>query len=94
MDEQSMEEIDTGETFTVVGRMNAHGALTLRTDETNATYHVVEYAHDDLRDRLETLPSGAPVEMELSRAGARGNVWRADGLSLRSEVDDDAAAGG
>lgn len=89
-----MEETDTGETFTVIGEMNAHGALTLRTDETNATYHVVEYAHDDLRDRLETLSTGAPVEMELSRAGARGNVWRADGVSLRPDAVDDVAAGG
>lgn len=84
----------TGETFTVVGEMNAHGALTLRARETNATYHVVEYAHEGLRERLAGLPTGAPVTMELTRAGARGNGWRAHGVRLRNDAAGDAAAGG
>jgi hypothetical protein len=89
-----MKREESGETYTVVGEMNAHGALTLRTHETNATYHVVEYAHERLRERLETLSAGTPVKMELTRAGSRGNGWRADGVYLRSESAGDAAAGG
>jgi hypothetical protein len=68
--------------------------LTLRAHETNATYHVVEYAHERLRELLGTLSAGTPVEMELTRAGSRGNGWRADGVSLRRESAEGAAAGG
>ena len=89
-----MSAATSGEVFTIVGEMNAHGALTLRTTETNATYRVVEYAHDGLRERLAGLPTGAPVTMELTRAGTRGNGWRADGVSLRNDAAGDAAAGG
>ena len=58
--------------------MNGHGATTIRARETQATYHLVEYGTASLRERLADLSAGSVVSLELSRAGGRANVWRAD----------------
>ena len=64
------------ELFTVVRPMNRHGAATVRRED-GATYHVVEYASADARDRLADASRGASVRLDLRRAGARSNVWEA-----------------
>jgi len=55
--------------------MNEYGALVVRDSETNATYQVVEYRTEALRERIEDLSAGATVRMRLARAGSRANVW-------------------
>lgn len=66
---------DTEGVYTVLDPMNEHGAVTVR-DETNATYHAVDYAAPELRDRLADLSKGSTVRLELVRAGGRANVWK------------------
>ncbi len=66
--------------FTIVSPMNDHGALTVRARETHATYHVVEFADPRLRERLAGLGAGNAIQLSLTRAGARANVWRAEGV--------------
>ena len=39
---------------------------------------LVEYGSASLRERLADLSAGSVVSLELSRAGGRANVWRAD----------------
>jgi hypothetical protein len=63
------------ESYTVAGEMNDHGALTVRARETHATYHLVDYADERLRDQLARLPVGSTVRLHLTRAGGRSNVW-------------------
>ncbi|WP_311172517.1 hypothetical protein [Halobellus ordinarius] len=65
--------------YTIEKEMNAHGAVTVRSTATNATYHLVEYADESTRESLSSLASGESVRIHLSRVGARGNVWRAEG---------------
>jgi hypothetical protein len=64
--------------FTVVGEMNDHGALTVRSSETHATYHLVDYADERVRDRLSALSAGTTVRLRLARTGGRSNVWRVE----------------
>lgn len=59
----------------VVCEQNAHGAMTLRCDRTDATYQVVGYASPELRSVAGRLERGATVETELVRVGCRGNGW-------------------
>jgi hypothetical protein len=60
--------------------MNDHGAVTVELEETNEVRHLVEYATDRVRSVLAELPAGATVPVQMSRVGARSNVWRANGL--------------
>jgi hypothetical protein len=65
------------ESYTIVGEMNDHGALTVRAHETPATFHVVEYEDEHVRRRLAELPSGSRVRLDLTREEGRGNMWSA-----------------
>lgn len=69
----------------VVYEQNARGAMTLRDDETNATYQVVEYAVPDVRTAASRLDPGTMVEVDLERIGCRANVWRARALTGPTE---------
>lgn len=82
------------ETYTSSGETNAHGASTLGTPGANAAAHVVAYAPDGRRERRDALSAGTSVQMEHVRTRTRGNGWRADGVSVRSESPEEAAAGG
>ena len=70
--------MSASDTYTVVSEPNDHDSVTLRAHPRNATYHVVDYADEDARERVTNLSAGAVVRMELSRAGRRSNVWRAE----------------
>ena len=73
--------------FTVVSEMNRHGALTVRSSGTHATFHLVDFADDATREKLASLVAGESVRLDLSRVGRRGNVWRADAVTPRLAVD-------
>jgi hypothetical protein len=62
---------------TVRRPMNEHGALALECPSSGACYHVVEYANSRIRELLADVDPGSRVRVELERAGARANVWRA-----------------
>jgi ABC-type hemin transport system ATPase subunit len=64
--------------FTVVESMNAHDAVTVRSDGTNATYHLVAYADESTHREVSSLSAGESARLSLSRVGDRANVWRAD----------------
>ena len=66
--------------FTVISEQNDHDCTTVRAHPRNETYHIVEYADDDARQRVADLPVGSVVRMKLSRAGRRSNVWRAESV--------------
>ena len=68
------------DTYTVISEQNDHDCTTLRAHPRNETYHVVDYADDDARETVADLPVGSVVKMELSRAGRRSNVWRAEAV--------------
>lgn len=59
----------------VVYEQNDRGAMTLRNDETNATYQVVGYATPELQAAAGRLDSGTTVEVDMVRIGCRANVW-------------------
>jgi hypothetical protein len=67
--------------------MNPHGGLTVRSSGTNATYHLVDYADESTREALESLAAGERVDLDLSRVGRRGNVWRANAVTPRLSAD-------
>ena len=64
--------------YTVVRACTDHGAVTLREHPRNGTLHVVEYDDDDVEAEVSSLETGSVVEMELRRAGRRGNAWCAE----------------
>jgi hypothetical protein len=64
--------------YTVVDECNDHGAITLREHPRNGTLYVVEYDDDDVEAELSALDVGSVVELELRRAGRRGNAWCAE----------------
>jgi hypothetical protein len=66
--------------YTVISEQNDHDCTTVRAHPRNETFHVVEYADDDARQRVADLPVGSVVRMELSRAGRRSNVWCAESV--------------
>ncbi len=66
--------------FTVISEQNDHDCTTVRAHPRNDTYHIVDYADEDARERVADLPVGSVVRMELSRAGRRSNVWRAESV--------------
>ncbi|TKX74046.1 hypothetical protein EXE46_10985 [Halorubrum sp. GN11_10-6_MGM] len=66
--------------YTVISAQNDHDCTTVRAHPRNETYHVVEYADEDARQRVADLPVGSVVKMELSRAGRRSNVWCAESV--------------
>jgi len=68
------------DTFTVISEQNDHECTTVRAHPRNKTYHVVDYADDGAREEVADLPVGSVVKMELSRAGRRSNVWRAESV--------------
>lgn len=72
--------MSASDTYTVVTEPNDHDTVTVRAHPRNATYHVVDYADEDARERVANLSAGAVVRMELSRAGRRSNVWRAENV--------------
>lgn len=69
----------------VVREQNPHGAMTLRDDETDATYNVVEYASPELRSVAGRLDRGVTVEVDLIRIGCRGNGWGVRSLAIPIE---------
>jgi len=64
--------------YTVVKSCNDHGAITLREYPRNGTLYVVEYNDPDVEDELSSLDAGSVVELDLRRAGRRGNAWCAE----------------
>ena len=66
--------------YTVISEQNDHDCTTVRAHPRNETYHIVDYADDDARQRVADLPVGSVVRMELSRAGRRSNVWCAESV--------------
>lgn len=75
------------DSFTIVSEMNRHGAVTVRSTATHATYHLVDFADDSTREALSSLSTGESVRLDLSRVGRRGNVWRADGATARTHAN-------
>ncbi|SFR49531.1 MULTISPECIES: hypothetical protein [Halorubrum] len=67
--------------YTVTSAQNDHDCTTVRAHPRNETFHVVEYADEDARERVADLPVGSVVKMELSRAGRRSNVWCAESVT-------------
>ena len=67
--------------YTVISAQNDHDCTTVRAHPRNETFHVVEYADEDARERVADLPVGSVVKMELSRAGRRSNVWCAESVT-------------
>lgn len=68
---------ETPASYIVIDSMNRHGAITVQSTEDHATYHVVEHADSETRDRLASLTEGAQVRMSVERAGVRANAWEA-----------------
>jgi len=68
--------------YTVISEQNDHDCTTVRAHPRNETFHVVEYADEDARERVADLPVGSVVKLELSRAGRRSNVWRAESVRI------------
>lgn len=66
--------------YTVISEQNDHDCTTVRAHPRNETFHIVDYADDDARERVADLPVGSVVRLELSRAGRRSNVWRAESV--------------
>jgi len=64
--------------YTVVDACNDHGAMTLREYPRNGTLYVVEYDDADVEAELSALDAGEVVELDLRRAGRRGNAWCAE----------------
>ncbi|WP_372910672.1 hypothetical protein [Salinigranum sp.] len=68
---------ESPQSFIVTDSMNNHGAITVQSTDSHATYHVVDYADAEARERLASLTEGAQVRMSVTRAGVRANVWTA-----------------
>ena len=66
--------------YTVISTQNDHECTTVRAHPRTETYHIVDYADEDARDRVADLPVGSVVRLELSRAGRRSNVWCAESV--------------
>ena len=64
--------------YTIVKACNDHGAITLREFTRNRTLYVVEYDDPDVEAELSSLDAGEVVELDLRRAGRRGNAWCAE----------------
>ena len=64
--------------YTVVDACNDHGAITLREHPRNGTLYVVEYDDPGVETELSELDAGSVVELDLRRAGRRGNAWCAE----------------
>ncbi|GAA0718693.1 hypothetical protein J2744_001523 [Halorubrum trapanicum] len=64
--------------YTIVDACNDHRAITLREYPRNGTLYVVEYDDSDVEDELSSLDAGSVVELDLRRAGRRGNAWCAE----------------
>ncbi|ELZ47534.1 hypothetical protein C464_08490 [Halorubrum coriense DSM 10284] len=64
--------------YTVVDACNDHGAITLREYPRNGTLYVVEYDDSEVETELSDLEVGSVVELDLRRAGRRGNAWCAE----------------
>jgi len=64
--------------YTIVDACNDHGAITLREYPRNGTLYVVEYDDPDVEAELSSLDAGTVVELDLRRAGRRGNAWCAE----------------
>ena len=72
--------------FTVISEQNDHDHAAVRAHPRNETYHIVDYGDRTARERVADLPAGSVVELELSRAGRRSNVWCADSVHV-AETD-------
>ena len=80
----------TASTYIVEAEMNEYDAFVVREQGTNATYQIVAYGDEDLRDRVADLPSGATVGLRLRRAGLRANAWEVTGAGSVSSADANA----
>jgi len=76
---------------TVRKPMNDHGTMTVEVESGNENRHVVEYADDDLKRTLESLPVGTSVPLSMRPVGIRANVWEA--VDLRGRRPAGAARG-
>jgi hypothetical protein len=73
----------SGDVFTIVRPMNAHGAVTVRSTATNATYHLVDFDDESTRGALSSLAPGESVRAAVSRVGDRGNGFRVESATPR-----------
>lgn len=90
----SKTRVDSTDMFTVVEPMNDHGATTVRSTATYATYHLVDYADESTRRAVSSLAAGDSARLSLSRVADRGNVWRAEAATPRaSDAPDGLTAG-
>ena len=70
--------VDRTGRYTIVDECNNHGAVMLREYPRNETLYVVEYDDPGVEDILSSLEAGSVVELDLRRAGRRGNAWCAE----------------
>ena len=76
---------DSAERVEVRRRMNDHETMTVEVAASNEVRHIVAYESPSLRTTLARLPAGSTVPVEMRRAGARANVWRAVALGPSRE---------
>ena len=72
--------VDRTGRYTIVDECNNHGTVMLREYPRNETLYVVEYDDPDVEETLSSLDSGTVVEIDLRRAGRRGNAWCAESV--------------
>jgi hypothetical protein len=54
--------------------------MTVRDDDTAATYHIVRYPDPSVANKAINLTRNASVELSLSSVGYRANAWQVDRL--------------
>ena len=74
-----MTQVQSGQATVVTVRkqMNDHSTMTVEVESSNENRHVVEYAGDELKRTLESLPVGTSVPLHMRPVGIRANVWKA-----------------
>ena len=63
--------------YRVLEEMNENNAISVLSPSADRVYQIVEYEDRGLRDELALLDSGKLIQLDLTRAGSRANVWKA-----------------
>lgn len=63
--------------YRILDEMNAYETMTVIDPSTNSTFHLVAYDDRGLCRELAALDAGESVDLALSPAGVRANVWQA-----------------
>ncbi len=69
-----------GRSFKIVAAMRANGAMTVREASTGRTYEIVDYVDELLEERMEALPKGEHVKLELVPIEGCDNICQATKL--------------